>query len=89
MCGGLKPPLVVGASQIRQGTSLLEPSTQTCLDVTVDVPGKDMTMNMLIKHTSHVDPQVGKKTGVRRSAGVTFKLQTQPNTTTSVIFTDT
>lgn len=38
MCGGLKPPLAEGASQIRQGASLLEPSTQTRLDVTVDVP---------------------------------------------------
>lgn len=52
MCGGLKPLPVVCASQIRQGASLLEPSTQRHLDVTVDVPGKDMTINILIKHMS-------------------------------------
>ena len=38
MCGGLEPPLAVGASQIRQRASLLEPSTQTRLNVAVDVP---------------------------------------------------
>lgn len=43
MCGGLEPPLAVGASQIRQRASLLEPSTQTSMDVTVDVPESQET----------------------------------------------
>lgn len=38
MCGGLQPPLAVGASEVRQGASLLEPPIHTHLDVTVDVP---------------------------------------------------
>lgn len=38
MCGGLKPHLTVGASQVCQRASLLEPSIHTHLDVTVDVP---------------------------------------------------
>lgn len=42
---GLEPPLVVGASQIRQGASLLEPATQRRLDVVVDVPVEEMAVN--------------------------------------------
>lgn len=38
MCGRLKPLLDVGASQVGQRASLLEPSVHTHLDVTVDVP---------------------------------------------------
>lgn len=40
MCGGMKPPLTVGAPQIREWTPLLEPTAQTCVDVTVHIPGK-------------------------------------------------
>lgn len=53
LCGGLKPPLAVGASQICQWASLLKPATQRRLDVTVDVPVKVKTT---IKHTSRIDP---------------------------------
>lgn len=39
--GGLQPPLAVGASQVCQRASLLEPPVHTHLDVTVDVPARD------------------------------------------------
>lgn len=45
MCGGSEPPLAEGASQVGQGASLLEPSTQTHLDVTVDVPESQFQHN--------------------------------------------
>ena len=48
MCGGLKPPLDVVTSQICQGTSLLKPATQTCLDVAVHIPMKEMIIYALI-----------------------------------------
>lgn len=44
MCGGLQPPLAVGASQVCQGASLLKPSVHTHLDVTVDVPVCESTL---------------------------------------------
>lgn len=46
---GLEPPLDVGASQIRQGASLLEPATQRRLDVVVDVPVEEMAVNKTTK----------------------------------------
>lgn len=41
MCGGLEPLLAVGASQVCQGTPLLEPAVHTHLDLTVNVPAKE------------------------------------------------
>lgn len=38
MRGGLEPLLAVGASKVGEGAPLLEPPTQRCLDVAVDVP---------------------------------------------------
>lgn len=49
VCRGLEPPPDVGASQIRQGASLLEPATQRRLDVTVDVPVEEMAVNTTTK----------------------------------------
>lgn len=46
---GLEPPLDVGASQIRQGASLLEPATQRRLNVVVDVPVEEMAVNAATK----------------------------------------
>ena len=47
MCGRLEPPLAVGASQVGQRTSLLEPSAQRRLDVAVDVSEEEMINDSL------------------------------------------
>lgn len=41
VCGGLEPPLDVGASQVRQWAPLLEPAAQRRLDITVDIPAEE------------------------------------------------
>ena len=55
MCGRLEPPLAVGASQVGQRTSLLEPSAQRRLDVAVDVSEEEMIDDSLtyvmVKHS--------------------------------------
>lgn len=52
MCGGVKPPLTVGAPQIREGASLLEPTAHTRVDVAVHVPGKgDGSVYAFLRHT--------------------------------------
>lgn len=48
MCGRLEPPLAVGASQVRQRASLLEPSAQRRLDVAVDVSEEEMIDDTLM-----------------------------------------
>jgi len=54
LCGGLKPPLAVGASQISQWAPLFKPSAQACLDVAVHVPGKEMIVHISREHI-HID----------------------------------
>lgn len=41
MCGGLEPPVAVGASQVSQWTPLLKPAIHAHLDITVDVPAEE------------------------------------------------
>lgn len=48
MRGGLEPLLAVGASKIGERAPLLEPPTQRCLDVAVDVPVVETVVVKLI-----------------------------------------
>ena len=59
MCGWLEPPLAVGASQVRQRTSLLEPSAQRRLDVAVDVSEEEMIQDTLMNVVKK--PKTAKK----------------------------
>lgn len=68
MCGGLEPPLAEGASQISQGASLLEPPAQRHLDVTVDIPVKEVEVNTSPFHTA---PLMRAYTSCERHRGVT------------------
>lgn len=47
VCGGLEPPLDVGASQVGQWAPLLKPAAQRRLNIAVDIPAEEKTLAKL------------------------------------------